>query len=52
MSSLAIADSAKNIDPTGLRNQHAIEDQTIGLLEPQCRRRHIEEIHEQGRRLE
>jgi ferritin-like metal-binding protein YciE len=64
MSPLAIADSAKNIYVTGLRNQHAVENQAIELLERQVgrlenypemeqrMRRHIDESREQAQRLE
>jgi ferritin-like metal-binding protein YciE len=57
-------DHAKNIYITGMRNQHAVENQAIELLERQVgrlenypemeqrMRRHIEESREQARRLE
>jgi ferritin-like metal-binding protein YciE len=57
-------DHAKDIYITGLRNQHAVENQAIELLERQVgrlenypemeqrMRRHIEESREQARRLE
>ena len=59
-----LAETAKNIYLTGLRNQHAVENQAIELLERQVgrlenypemearMRRHIEESREQARRLE
>jgi ferritin-like metal-binding protein YciE len=62
--SLSIAETAKGIYLTGLRNQHAVENQAIELLERQVgrlenypemeerMRRHIEESHEQAHRLE
>jgi len=58
------SDTAKDIYITGLRNQHAVENQAIELLERQVgrlenypemeerMRRHIEESREQARRLE
>jgi ferritin-like metal-binding protein YciE len=57
-------DTARDIYITGLRNQHAVENQAIELLERQVGRlenypemkermqRHIEESREQARRLE
>jgi ferritin-like metal-binding protein YciE len=57
-------DRAKDLYVTGLRNQHAVENQAIELLERQVgrlenypemedrMRRHIEESREQARRLE
>jgi ferritin-like metal-binding protein YciE len=57
-------DAARTIYETGLRNQHAVENQAIELLERQVgrlenypemsdrMRRHIEESKEQARRLE
>jgi len=62
--SSSTADEAKTIYVTGLRNQHAVENQAIELLERQVgrlenypemeerMRRHIEESREQARRLE
>lgn len=62
--SSSIAETAKEIYLTGLRNQHAVENQAIELLERQVgrlenypemeerMRRHIEESREQARRLE
>jgi ferritin-like metal-binding protein YciE len=62
--SSSLTETAKGIYLTGLRNQHAVEKQAIGLLERQVARlesypemearmrRHIEESHEQARRLE
>ena len=59
-----LAETAKNIYLTGLRNQHAVENQAIELLERQVgrlenypemearMRRHIEESRAQARRLE
>jgi ferritin-like metal-binding protein YciE len=60
----ASTDTAREIYITGLRNQHAVENQAIELLERQVgrlenypemearMRRHIEESREQARRLE
>jgi ferritin-like metal-binding protein YciE len=57
-------DKARDVYIVGLRNQHAVEHQAIELLERQVgrlenypemadrMRRHIEESHEQARRLE
>jgi hypothetical protein len=62
--SSSLAEAAKGIYVTGLRNQHAVENQAIELLERQVgrlenypemearMRRHIEESREQTRRLE
>jgi ferritin-like metal-binding protein YciE len=62
--SSSLTETARNIYLTGLRNQHAVEKQAIELLERQVgrlenypemearTRRHIEESHEQARRLE
>ena len=62
--SSSTAETAKTIYVTGLRNQHAVENQAIELLERQVgrlenypemeerMRRHIEESREQARRLE
>src|SRR3954451_4245297 len=59
-----MADKAKDIYIVGLRNQHAVENQAVELLERQVGRlenypemsdpmpRHIEEIREQARRIE
>jgi len=59
-----LTDTAQGIYVTGLRNQHAVENQAIELLERQVgrlenypemedrMRRHIEESREQARRLE
>jgi len=59
-----MTDTAKDLYITGLRNQHAVENQAIELLERQVgrlenypemeerMRRHIEESREQARRLE
>jgi ferritin-like metal-binding protein YciE len=60
----AATDAAREIYVTGLRNQHAVENQAIELLERQIgrldnypemverMRRHVEESREQARRLE
>jgi ferritin-like metal-binding protein YciE len=60
----SMADNARDIYIVGLRNQHAVENQAVKLLErqvsrlenyPEMRerlRRHIEESKEQARRLE
>src|SRR5690349_11294910 len=57
-------DTARDIYTTGLRNQHAVENQAIELLERQVgrlehypdmakrMRRHIDESREQARRIE
>jgi ferritin-like metal-binding protein YciE len=62
--SLSLVETTKGIYLTGLRNQHAVENQAIELLERQVgrlenypemeerMRRHIEESREQARRLE
>src|ERR1700710_2618510 len=62
--SATMSDKARDIYVTGLRNQHAVENQAIELLERQVgrlenypemedrMRRHIEESREQARRLE
>ena len=59
-----MADNARDIYIVGLRNQHAVENQAVELLErqvgrlenyPEMRerlRRHIDESKEQARRLE
>src|ERR1700710_592672 len=62
--SATMSDKARDIYIVGLRNQHAVENQAIELLERQVgrlenypemedrMRRHIEESREQARRLE
>jgi ferritin-like metal-binding protein YciE len=62
--SSSVSDQARDIYIVGLRNQHAVENQAIELLERQVGRlenypemrdrmqRHIEESREQARRLE
>lgn len=59
-----MSDTARNVYLTGLRNQHAVENQAIELLERQVgrlenypemterMRQHIEESREQARRIE